>query len=218
MEKLLCPSLLNLSMDYLKDEIMRLDVSGADILHIDVMDGQFVPNITLGPNIVQAIRPVTKLPLDVHLMIVDPENYIPAFAKAGADIITVHVEATPHIHRALQMTKSLGVKAGVVINPGTPVSMIKHVLPLADQVLVMTVNPGFGGQSFIEETVEKITELADLRRENNWTYAIEVDGGIVPETAKICKDAGADVFVAGSYIYGAENPVGQIERLKEALD
>ena len=164
------------------------------------------------------IRPVTKLPLDVHLMIVDPENYIPAFAKAGADIITVHVEATPHIHRALQMTKSLGVKAGVVINPGTPVSMIKHVLPLADQVLVMTVNPGFGGQSFIEDTVEKITELADLRRENNWTYAIEVDGGIVPETAKICKDAGADVFVAGSYIYGAENPVGQIERLKEALD
>ena len=151
-------------------------------------------------------------------MIVDPENYIPAFAKAGADIITVHVEATPHIHRALQMTKSLGVKAGVVINPGTPVSMIKHVLPLADQVLVMTVNPGFGGQSFIEETVEKITELADLRKENNWSYAIEVDGGIVPETAKICKDAGADVFVAGSYIYGAENPVGQIERLKEALN
>lgn len=181
------------------------------------MDGQFVPNITLGPNIVQAIRPVTKLPLDVHLMIVDPENYIPAFAKAGADIITVHVEATPHIHRALQMTKSLGVKAGVVINPGTPVSMIKHVLPLADQVLVMTVNPGFGGQSFIEETVEKLRNSL-IYVENNWTYAIEVDGGIVPETAKICKDAGADVFVAGSYIYGAENPVGQIERLKEALD
>lgn len=181
------------------------------------MDGQFVPNITLGPNIVQAIRPVTKLPLDVHLMIVDPENYIPAFAKAGADIITVHVEATPHIHRALQMTKSLGVKAGVVINPGTPVSMIKHVLPLADQVLVMTVNPGFGGQSFIEETVEKlrnsliyVERTIDLCNRSRWRNR--------SRNSKICKDAGADVFVAGSYIYGAENPVGQIERLKEALD
>lgn len=214
----IAPSILSADFANLQRDIELVEKGGADYIHVDVMDGQFVPNITLGPNIVQAIRPVTKLPLDVHLMIVDPENYIPAFAKAGADIITVHVEATPHIHRALQMTKSLGVKAGVVINPGTPVSMIKHVLPLADQVLVMTVNPGFGGQSFIEETVEKITELADLRRENNWTYAIEVDGGIVPEIAKICKDAGADVFVAGSYIYGAENPVGQIERLKEALD
>lgn len=214
----IAPSILSADFANLQRDIELVEKGGADYIHVDVMDGQFVPNITLGPNIVQAIRPVTKLPLDVHLMIVDPENYIPAFAKAGADIITVHVEATPHIHRALQMTKSLGVKAGVVINPGTPVSMIKHVLPLADQVLVMTVNPGFGGQSFIEETVEKITELADLRRENNWTYAIEVDGGIVPETAKICKYAGADVFVAGSYIYGAENPVGQIERLKEALD
>lgn len=214
----IAPSILSADFANLQRDIELVEKGGADYIHVDVMDGQFVPNITLGPNIVQAIRPVTKLPLDVHLMIVDPENYIPAFAKAGADIITVHVEATPHIHRALQMTKSLGVKAGVVINPGTPVSMIKHVLPLADQVLVMTVNPGFGGQSFIEETVEKITELADLRRENNWTYAIEVDGGIVPETAKICKGAGADVFVAGSYIYGAENPVGQIERLKEALD
>ena len=214
----IAPSILSADFANLQRDIELVEKGGADYIHVDVMDGQFVPNITLGPNIVQAIRPVTKLPLDVHLMIVDPENYIPAFAKAGADIITVHVEATPHIHRALQMTKSLGVKAGVVINPGTPVSMIKHVLPLADQVLVMTVNPGFGGQSFIEETVEKITELADLRRENNWTYAIEVDGGIVPETAKICTDAGADVFVAGSYIYGAENPVGQIERLKEALD
>ena len=151
----IAPSILSADFANLQRDIELVEKGGADYIHVDVMDGQFVPNITLGPNIVQAIRPVTKLPLDVHLMIVDPENYIPAFAKAGADIITVHVEATPHIHRALQMTKSLGVKAGVVINPGTPVSMIKHVLPLADQVLVMTVNPGFGGQSFIEETVEK---------------------------------------------------------------
>ena len=214
----IAPSILSADFANLQRDIELVEKGGADYIHVDVMDGQFVPNITFGPNIVQAIRPITKLPLDVHLMIVDPENYIPAFAKAGADIITVHVEATHHIHRALQMTKDLGVKAGVVINPGTPVSMIKHVLSIADQVLVMTVNPGFGGQSFIEETVEKITELADLRKENNWSYAIEVDGVIVPETAKICKDAGADVFVAGSYIYGAENPVGQIERLKEALN
>ena len=150
-------------------------------------------------------------------MIVDPEKYIPAFAKAGADIITVHVEATPHIHRALQMMKDLGVKSGVVINPGTPITMIKHVLPIADQVLVMTVNPGFGGQSFIEETVEKIAELSELREQNNWHYSIEVDGGIVPETAQICQKAGADVFVAGSYIYNSEDPVGQINQLKEAL-
>lgn len=213
----IAPSILSADFANLQRDIELVEKGGADYIHVDVMDGQFVPNITFGPNIVQAIRPITKLPLDVHLMIVDPENYIPAFAKAGADIITVHVEATHHIHRALQMTKYLGVKAGVVINPGTPVSMIKHVLSIADQVLVMTVNPGFGGQSFIEETVEKISELAELRQQNDWHYTIEVDGGIVPETAKICRDAGAEIFVAGSYVYNSENPVGQIEQLKEAL-
>ena len=213
----IAPSILSADFSNLQRDIELVENGGADYIHVDVMDGQFVPNITFGPNIVQAIRPITKLPLDVHLMIVDPEKYIPAFAKAGADIITVHVEATPHIHRALQMMKDLGVKSGVVINPGTPITMIKHVLPIADQVLVMTVNPGFGGQSFIEETVEKIAELSELREQNNWHYSIEVDGGIVPETAQICQKAGADVFVAGSYIYNAEDPVGQINQLKEAL-
>lgn len=213
----IAPSILSADFSNLQRDIELVEKGGADYIHVDVMDGQFVPNITFGPNIVQAIRPITKLPLDVHLMIVDPENYIPAFAKAGADIITVHVEATPHIHRALQMMKDLGVKSGVVINPGTPITMIKHVLPIADQVLVMTVNPGFGGQSFIEETVEKIAELSELREQNNWHYSIEVDGGIVPETAQICQKAGADVFVAGSYIYNSEDPVGQINQLKEAL-
>lgn len=213
----IAPSILSADFSNLQRDIELVEKGGADYIHVDVMDGQFVPNITFGPNIVQAIRPITKLPLDVHLMIVDPEKYIPAFAKAGADIITVHVEATPHIHRALQMMKDLGVKSGVVINPGTPITMIKHVLPIADQVLVMTVNPGFGGQSFIEETVEKIAELSELREQNNWHYSIEVDGGIVPETAQICQKAGADVFVAGSYIYNSENPVGQINQLKEAL-
>lgn len=213
----IAPSILSADFSNLQRDIELVEKGGADYIHVDVMDGQFVPNITFGPNIVQAIRPITKLPLDVHLMIVDPEKYIPAFAKAGADIITVHVEATPHIHRALQKMKDLGVKSGVVINPGTPITMIKHVLPIADQVLVMTVNPGFGGQSFIEETVEKIAELSELREQNNWHYSIEVDGGIVPETAQICQKAGADVFVAGSYIYNSEDPVGQINQLKEAL-
>ncbi|KAB5914985.1 ribulose-phosphate 3-epimerase [Bifidobacterium adolescentis] len=213
----IAPSILSADFSNLQRDIELVEKGGADYIHVDVMDGQFVPNITFGPNIVQAIRPITKLPLDVHLMIVDPEKYIPAFAKAGADIITVHVEATPHIHRALQMMKDLGVKSGVVINPGTPITMIKHVLPIADQVLVMTVNPGFGGQSFIEETVEKIAELSELREQNNWHYSIEVDGCIVPETAQICQKAGADVFVAGSYIYNSEDPVGQINQLKEAL-
>lgn len=213
----IAPSILSADFSNLQRDIELVEKGGADYIHVDVMDGQFVPNITFGPNIVQAIRPITKLPLDVHLMIVDPEKYIPAFAKAGADIITVHVEATPHIHRALQMMKDLGVKSGVVINPGTPITIIKHVLPIADQVLVMTVNPGFGGQSFIKETVEKIAELSELREQNNWHYSIEVDGGIVPETAQICQKAGADVFVAGSYIYNSEDPVGQINQLKEAL-
>ncbi|NBA62279.1 ribulose-phosphate 3-epimerase [Enterococcus mundtii] len=213
----IAPSILSADFANLQADIERVEKGGADYIHVDVMDGQFVPNITFGSNVVQAIRPVTKLPLDVHLMIINPENYIADFAKAGSDIITVHVESTPHIHRAIQMIKDLDVKAGVVINPGTPIEMIKHVLPLVDQVLVMTVNPGFGGQSFITETVDKIAELAELRKVNDWTYQIEVDGGIVPETAKICHEAGADVFVAGSYVYSAEDPAAQIDQLKKAL-
>ncbi|MBO0482287.1 ribulose-phosphate 3-epimerase [Candidatus Enterococcus courvalinii] len=213
----LAPSILSADFANLQRDIELVEKGGADYIHVDVMDGQFVPNITLGPNVVQAIRPVTKLPLDVHLMIINPENYITDFAKAGSDIITVHAESTPHIHRAVQMINDLGVKSGVVINPGTPVSSIQHVLSIVDQVLVMTVNPGFGGQSFIEETVVKIAELDLLRQENGYHYAIEVDGGIVPETAKICKEAGADVFVAGSYIYASEDPIHQINQLKEAL-
>ncbi|MGM0316570.1 MULTISPECIES: ribulose-phosphate 3-epimerase [unclassified Enterococcus] len=213
----IAPSILSADFANLQADIERVEKGGADYIHVDVMDGQFVPNITFGSNVVQAIRPITKLPLDVHLMIINPENYIADFAKAGSDIITVHVESTPHIHRAIQMIKDLDVKAGVVINPGTPIEMIKHVLPLVDQVLVMTVNPGFGGQSFITETVDKIAELAELRKVNDWTYQIEVDGGIVPETAKICREAGADVFVAGSYVYSAEDPAAQIDQLKKAL-
>jgi len=165
----LAPSILSADFANLERDIRLVEELGADYIHVDVMDGQFVPNITLGPNIVSAIRPVTKLPLDVHLMIVQPENYINAFAEAGADIITVHQETTPHIHRALQMIKNAGVKAGVTINPGTPLSMIENVLDLADQVLVMTVNPGFGGQSFIENSLEKIAQLKEWRKKQKDT-------------------------------------------------
>ena len=196
----IAPSILSADFANLARDIKLVEKAGADYIHVDVMDGHFVPNITIGPAVVAAIRPVTKLPLDCHLMIEKPENYILDFAKAGADIINVHVEATPHIHRALQMIKGADVKAGVTINPGTPVDAIKHVLKMADLVLVMTVNPGFGGQAFIPEAVEKVKELKALKEEFDYHYEIEVDGGIVPETAEICQAAGADVFVAGSYI------------------
>lgn len=212
----IAPSILSADFANLQRDVELVEVNGADYIHVDVMDGQFVPNITFGPNVVKALRPVTKLPLDVHLMIVDPENYIDDFAQAGADIIGVHVEATSHIHRAIQMIKNQQVKAEVVLNPGTPVVAIEHVLSMVDQVLVMTVNPGFGGQSFIEETLVKIQELTKLREKNNYHYDIQVDGGIVPETARKCQAAGANVFVAGSYIY-AGNPAEKIRLLKEAL-
>lgn len=213
----IAPSILSADFANLARDIQLVEKLGADYIHVDVMDGQFVPNITLGPNIVSAIRPVTKLPLDVHLMIEQPENFIAAFAKAGADIITVHQEATPHIHRAMQMIKAAGVKAGVVINPGTPLAAIEEVLDLADLVLIMTVNPGFGGQSFIESQLDKIAQLKTLREEKGYTYEIEVDGGIVPETAAKCKEAGADVFVAGSYIYNSEDPKERIDALRAVL-
>lgn len=211
------PSILSADFANLERDIRIVEEGGADYIHVDVMDGHFVPNITLGPNIVSAIRPVTKLPLDCHLMIENPEKYIEDFAKAGADIITVHAESTPHIHRAIQMIKNTGVRAGVVLNPGTPVAAVEYVLSECDMVLVMTVNPGFGGQSFIPETLKKIEKLKQLKEANHYHYEIEVDGGIVPETAKQCKQAGADVFVAGSYVYNAEDPQKQIQHLKEAL-
>lgn len=214
----LAPSILSADFANLERDIQVVEKLGADYIHVDVMDGQFVPNITLGPNVVSAIRPVTKLPLDVHLMIVNPENYIEEFAKAGADIITVHQESTIHIHRAIQMIKATGVKAGVVINPGTPLCAIEHVLELVDLVLIMTVNPGFGGQSFIESSLDKIAQLNEWRQTKGYVYEIEVDGGIVPETAERCKEAGADVFVAGSYIYNSESPKDRINALRAVLN
>lgn len=192
----IAPSILSADFAKLGEEIKEVE-SAVDYIHVDVMDGHFVPNITIGPLIVDAIRPVTDLPLDVHLMIENPEHYIQAFVDAGADIITVHQEACPHLHRVVQQIKQAGVKAGVVINPATPVESIEYVLEDVDLVLVMTVNPGFGGQSFIPSGLNKIKQLFDLRSEHGYSYEIEVDGGVNQETAKQCIDAGADVLVSG---------------------
>jgi len=197
----IAPSIL--SADFLKlgEEILAVEKGGADYIHIDVMDGHFVPNITIGPLIVEAIRPITKLPLDVHLMIENPDQYIEAFAKAGADYITVHVEACRHLHRTIQNIKSFGIKAGVVLNPATPVETIQHVIGDIDMVLLMSVNPGFGGQTFIPEVLPKIRKVKEMAEQKGVNLEIEIDGGVNPETAKQCMEAGANVLVAGSAIY-----------------
>ena len=201
----------SLSADFSKlgEEIKDVEKGGADYIHVDVMDGHFVPNITIGPLIVEAIRPITSLPLDVHLMIENPDNYIPTFAKAGADIITVHVEACPHLHRTIQLIKSHGIKAGVVLNPHTPVSVIEHVLEDIDMVLLMTVNHGFGGQKFIHSVLPKIKQVAEMVKERNLEVEIEVDGGVNAETARLCVEAGANVLVAGSAVYNQKTAVKQ---------
>lgn len=210
----IAPSILSADFAKLGEEIKDVEKGGADYIHVDVMDGHFVPNITIGPLIVEAIKPITNLPLDVHLMIENPDLYIEQFAKAGADIISVHVEACPHLHRTLQLIKDNGVKSGVVINPATPASSIKEVLSMVDLVLVMSVNPGFGGQSFIYETVQKITEINQLRKENNYSFELEVDGGVNVDTAKLCTDAGADVLVAGSAVFNKDNRKDAIEAIR----
>lgn len=214
----IAPSILSADFAKLGEEIKDVEMGGADYIHVDVMDGHFVPNITIGPLIVEAIRPMTDLPLDVHLMIENPDQYIPAFAKAGADIITVHQEACPHLHRTIQLIKDEGVKAGVVINPATPVSFVKEVLSYVDMVLVMTVNPGFGGQSFIHEALPKIAELDQLRKDNGYNYEIEIDGGVNVDTAKLCTDRGADVLVAGSAVYNEKDRAQAIKAIRDAIN
>jgi ribulose-phosphate 3-epimerase len=210
----IAPSILSANFASLGEEIRDVEQGGADYIHVDVMDGHFVPNITIGPLIVEAIRPVTKLPLDVHLMIEQPDRYIPAFAKAGADYLSVHVEACPHLHRTIHLIKEHGVKAGVVLNPHTPVEMIQHIIEDVDLVLLMTVNPGFGGQKFIPSVLPKIRQVAQYVKERNLSVEIEVDGGINAETARLCVEAGANVLVAGSAIYNKQDRAAAIRALR----
>jgi ribulose-phosphate 3-epimerase len=210
----IAPSILSANFAKLGEEIKDVENGGADYIHVDVMDGHFVPNITIGPLVVEAIRPITTLPLDVHLMIEKPDTYISEFAAAGADYITVHVEATPHLHRTIQLIKSHGVKAGVVLNPATPIETIKHILTDIDMVLFMTVNPGFGGQKFIHSVLPKIRETSNIVKEMNLEVEIEVDGGVNQETAKLCIEAGANVLVAGSAIYNTRNRGDAIRKIR----
>ena len=212
----IAPSILSADYANFESELKKLEATGAEYVHIDIMDGHFVPNISFGAGVVASMRPHSRLVFDCHLMVSNPEHHIKDFARAGADIISIHAEATPHIHGALQKIRAAGVKASVVINPGTPVEAVKNVLNLVDQVLVMTVNPGFGGQAFLPETMDKVRELVVLREVNQLDFDIEVDGGIDDETIRIAKEAGANVFVAGSYVFKGD-VARQVQTLKEAL-
>ncbi len=213
----IAPSILSADFAKLSDEIKDVEQGGADLIHVDVMDGHFVPNITIGPLIVDAIKPHTRLPLDVHLMIEQPDRYILDFVKSGADIITIHVEACKHLHRTLYLIKEQGVKAGVVLNPATSLKEIEIVLQDVDMVLLMTVNPGFGGQSFIASVLPKIRRLREQLTELGLNHIdIEVDGGINEQTIRQCVNAGANVFVAGSAIFNKPNRTNAIQSLRQS--
>jgi len=201
----IAPSLLSADFGRLAEEVRAVEAAGADVIHVDVMDGRFVPNITVGPLVVEAVRKVTKLPIDVHLMIVEPERYVEAFAGAGANFLSVHAEVSPHLHRTLQAIRAAGARPAIALNPSTPLSTIEWVVGDCEMVLVMTVNPGFGGQRYIDACTDKIRELRALADRRNPALEIEVDGGVKPETAAVAAGAGANVLVAGTAVFGQQD-------------
>ena len=210
----IAPSILSADFGRLAEEVRAIEAAGADWVHVDVMDGRFVPNITIGPLVVSAVRKVTKLPIDVHLMIVEPERYVEAFAKAGADLVSVHAEVSPHLHRTLQAIRAAGARPAVALNPSTPPSAIEWVLGDVEMVLVMTVNPGFGGQKYIEACTDKVRQLRALADKRNPALEIEVDGGVNPEKAGVVAAAGANALVAGTAVFGAPDYRGAIEAIR----
>ena len=210
----IAPSILSADFARLADEIAMCEAGGADWLHVDVMDGVFVPNLTFGAKVIETARRLTRLPLDVHLMVVEPEKYFDSFASAGADVLTIHAEATPHLHRQLGRIRELGCKAGVVVNPGTSLETIREVIPEIDLLLLMSVNPGFGGQRFIDASVDKVRRARALLDGARSTAVLEVDGGINRETIVPCWRAGADTFVAGNAVFGAPDPRAEIGALR----
>jgi ribulose-phosphate 3-epimerase len=212
----IAPSILSADFARLADEVLRVEMGGADMLHVDVMDGHFVPNLTVGPPIVEALRKVTKLPLDVHLMMTNPDAYIPEFADAGANYLTVHVETCPHLHRTVQFIKERGVKAGVTLNPATPLSTVEEILPDVDLLLVMSVNPGFGGQQFIPGSLQKIARARRLIDQAHSHAALEVDGGVKVDNAFRIVKAGADILVAGSAIFSSSDYGATIRAMRRS--
>jgi ribulose-phosphate 3-epimerase len=216
--KLIAPSILSADFLRLGEEVKDVEKVGADWIHVDVMDGHFVPNITIGPLVVEAVKRATDLPLDVHLMIDDPDRYLEGFARAGSTLMTVQVEACVHLHRTVQAIKALNVKAGVALNPATPISSIEWILEDVDLVVVMSVNPGFGGQKFIPQALQKIRDLKAMIRAKNPNVVIEVDGGINQETIRPVAEAGADVFVAGSAIFGSSDYGKTIRELRSLIE
>jgi len=217
MKKMLAPSILAANFANLEKEIRKVEMAGVDLIHCDVMDGKFVPNITFGPIVINAVKKITRLPLDVHLMIEKPDDFLDDFVKAGANYLTVHQESVVHLNRTITRIKELGAKAGVSINPATPVNTLCEILEIVDLVLVMSVNPGFGGQKFIESSLKKIRDLKSIREENNYQFLIEVDGGVDTNTIIKLKNAGVDVFVAGSAIFSKDNVTAAALELKNMI-